>query len=69
MSKLSTIIIEDHETGNICSLTVKRVIGDMLSFTWDIPKDFAEDTTAASLVRMINNLLEEVSDDNSPSLN
>jgi hypothetical protein len=41
----------------------------MLSFTWEIPEDFAEDTTAASLVRMINNLLEEVSDGNSPSLN
>ena len=69
MSKLSTIIIEDHETGTTCSLIVKRVIGDMLSFTWDIPEDFSEDTTAANLAQMINNLLEEVSGDNSPSLN
>jgi hypothetical protein len=69
MSKLSTIIIEDHETGATCSLIVKRVMGDMLSFTWDIPEDFSEDTTAANLAQMINNLLEEVSGDNSPSLN
>jgi hypothetical protein len=44
-------------------------MGDMLSFTWDIPEDFSEDTTAANLAQMINNLLEEVSGDNSPSLN